>query len=66
MITVTGRRGAWAVLAGAFGGLAALVTFAAVADRVTVREVTGAAVVLTVAVVAAAWLRRDRLNGGRP
>ena len=56
---------AWAVMAAAFGGLAALVTFAAVTDRGTVREVAAGAVLFVVLVVAAAWLRRDILHGRR-
>ena len=56
---------AWAVMAAAFGGLAALVTFAAVADRGTAREVAGGTVLLVIAAVAAAWLRRDILHGRR-
>lgn len=40
--------------------LAALVTFAAVSNRVTGREVLYGLIVLAVAAVAAAWLRRDR------
>lgn len=62
MITVTGRLAAWAVMIAAGLALAALVTFAAVADRVTRLEVLAGLLVLAAAAVAAAWLRRDRLN----
>jgi hypothetical protein len=52
------------VLAGL--ALGALVTFAAVSNRVTRLEVLGGVIVLVVAAVAAAWLRRDRLHGSKP
>ena len=60
MITVTGRLVASAVMVLAGFALAALVTFAAVSDRVTRIEVLAGLIVLVIAAVAAAWLRRDR------
>ena len=66
MITVTGRLIAATVMILAGSTLAALGSFAAVTNRVTRPELVGGLVVLVVAAVAAAWLRRDRLHGSKP
>ena len=65
MINVTARLIATlvAILDGA--ALLALGTYAAVTQRLTERETLAGFALLIVAAVAAFWLRRDRLHGGR-
>jgi hypothetical protein len=57
---ITGRTVASVVMVLDGLALAALVTYAAVSNRVTGREVLYGLIVLAVAAVAVAWLRRDR------
>ena len=57
---ITGRTVASTVMVLAGFTLAALVTFAAVFNRVTRLEVIAGLIVLVIAAVAALWLRRDR------